>query len=392
MSAAHTIRDFSDLRNRFAFVGLALLVVSLAGLLSNSSEQFLRSWLVALFYVSMLPLGCQGLLMLHHMVGGQWGVAIRRHLEAGSRTMPVLILLVLPVLLNLPKLYEWAQPEHVAHDPLLQHKAAWLNTGFFGLRLAIYLAIWILFSYLLNKNSAEQDADPNGEAKKRLYNLSGIGLVIHVLTLTFAAFDLWMSIEPHWFSTMYGLLYVVGGTLATWAFVIVALRFTHQQEPLAHLIKPNHFADIGTLMFAFTVLWAYVNFSQFLIIWSGNIPEETPWYIKRGGGIWGILSVALMAFHFAVPFFLLLLRFNKRRIAILSGIAFFMLFMRLVDVIWLVSPAFHEVEEAHHVSVALTDFSLPLALAGLWAGLFFWQLGRRPFEPVEGWKLAGGHH
>lgn len=384
--------DLSGFRNKAFFVGLFGIAACVFGLMSNF-DQFLHSYLIAYIYWMLIAVTCNGLLCLHHLVGGQWGVIIRRLLESGSRTIPVNIVLGLPILFNLPRLYEWARPEHVAHDPILLHKAPFLNTGAFTMRVLIYFAIWFVLSYLLNKFSREQEEGGGEQAKDKLRAISGPGLLLHVATVTFAAFDLGMSLEPHWFSTIYGVIYLVGGALATMAFLILVLRSLTESEPLDRLVKPDHFADLGTLMFAFVVLWAYVSFSQYLIIWSGNLAEETPWYIKRTSGAWKGMAAALMVFHFALPFFLLLLRFNKKRKTILSAIAAFMMVMRLVDLMWLIAPAFHEIEEAGHAFIHWMDVAAPVAIGGIWVGVFAYQLSRRPLMPVEVARLtAGGHH
>lgn len=392
MTNTTNLPDLNGLRNKALFVGLAGAVALAAGYASNSG-QFFRSYLIGFIYWMLIGVTCNGLLCLHHLVGGQWGVVIRRLLETGGRTLWVNLLFALPVLLNLPKLYEWANPEHVAHDKILQAKSAWLNPNFFTLRVAIYFTVWIGMGFLMNKWSREQENGGGEKAKDKLRALSGPGIVVHLLALTFAAFDFGMSLEPHWGSTMYGVLYIVGGALACTAFLVVVLKRLSQHEPMASLLKPNHFHDLGTLMFAFTVLWAYVNFSQYLIIWSANLAEETPWYVKRGQGIWGLVAVALMIFHFAVPFFLLLMRVNKKKSAILVTIAMFMLMMRFVDLTFLIAPAFHEVEEAAHHSIHWMDLVAPVALGGLWIGAYIWQLGRRSLVPVEVARLtAASHH
>ncbi|MFN7925733.1 MAG: hypothetical protein U0Q16_36875 [Bryobacteraceae bacterium] len=386
-----TATDLSGLRNKAFFVGLAGLVAMAAGFASNS-DQFFRSYLIGYIYWLLIAVTCLGLLSLHHLVGGQWGVVIRRLLECGARTIPVNLLFGVPILLNLPKLYEWARPEHVAHDEILKAKSAWLNPGFFTIRFLIYYAIWLGVGYLMNKWSDEQENGGGETAKDKLRNLSGPGVVLHILTMTFAAFDIGMSLEPHWFSTMYGVIYLFGGCLSTMAFLVIVLRSLQQSEPMGSLLKPNHFHDLGTLMFAFVVLWAYVSFSQYLIIWSGNLPEETPWYFKRSQGAWGSMVPLLMIFHFVLPFFLLLMRFNKKKSSILVKIAVFMLIIRLMELMWLIGPAFHEVEEAQHHFIHWMDVAAPLALGGIWVGFFFYQLGRRSLVPVEVARLQGGHH
>lgn len=396
MSSTHHTLDLSGFRNKAFFVGMAGLLVCLYGLTSNS-DQFLRSYLLAFIYTLLIPVTCNGLLCLHHLVGGQWGVLLRPLLETGSRTLWLNLIFSIPILLNLPVLYEWARPEVVAHDHILQQKVAWLNEGFFTWRILFYFTVWILLGYFLNRFSDEQAAGRTLEeteaAKNKLRNLSGPGIVLHMLTLTFAAFDLGMSLEPHWPSTMYGLLYVIGGALSTMAFMILVIRRLTEEEPMSRLVKSNHFHDFGTLLFAFVCLWAYVNFSQFLIIWSANLPEETPWYFKRTQGSWNLVAGGLMLFHFALPFFLLLIRFNKKKSAILAVIAVFMLFMRLIDLAWLIVPAFLEVAEASHHFIHWMDIVAPVGLFSLWIGFFAHQLGRRSLMPIEAAKLAtGGHH
>jgi len=383
--------DLSGLRNKAFFVGIAGLAALGAGFAANS-DQFLRSYLLAYIYWLLVPVTCIGLLCLHHLVGGEWGVVIRRLLEAGTRTLWLNLLFAIPILLNLPRLYEWARPEHVAHDKILQQKAPFLNPTAFTFRMLLYYAIWGVMAYLMNKWSSEQEHGGGEVSKDKLRNLSGPGLLLHVLTMTFAAIDLGMSLEPHWPSTIYGVLYVFGGCLSTMAFLILVLRILSHSEPMSSLLKPNHFHDLGTLMFAFVVLWAYVSFSQFLIIWSGNLPEETPWYFKRSNGSWGLLAGGLMIFHFAEPLFLLLIRFNKKKSAILATIAAFVLVTRLADLMWLIAPAFHEVEESSHHFVSWMDVVAPLALGGIWVGVFSIMLGKRPLVPVEVARLAGGHH
>ncbi len=396
MSSTNYMPDLSSFRNKAFFVGLAGVLLCLYGLTANS-EQFLRSYLLAFIYTLLIPVTCNGLLCLHHLVGGQWGVLLRPLFEAGSRTLPLNLLFSIPILMNLRTLYEWAKPEVLAHDHILQQKAAWLNEGFFIWRILFYFTAWYLLGYYLNRFSNEQAAGRTVEeteiAKDKLRNLSGPGIVIHMLTITFAAFDLGMSLEPHWPSTMYGVLYLIGGALSTMAFMILVMRRLAEEEPMSRLLKPNHFHDFGTLMFAFVCLWAYVNFSQFLIIWSANLPEETPWYYKRTLGPWNTMAGCLMIFHFALPFFLLLMRFNKKKSAILGVIATFMLFMRLIDLQWLIVPAFYSVKEASHVFIHWMDIVAPIGLFGLWVGFFAHQLGRKPLMPIEAAKLAtGGHH
>lgn len=365
--------------------GLCLAACALGG--ASDPAQFFRSYLVAYLFWVGIALGCFSVVMLHHLVGGRWGVVIRRLLESGTRTLPLMALLLVPLLFGLPHLYAWARPEAVAHDELLSHKSAYLNVPFFLARTAFYFAVWLILSYFLNRWSAEQDRIPTASVKSRLQYLSGPGLVLYGLTVTFAAVDWVMSLEPHWFSTIYGMVFIVGQVLATLAFVIVALTLLSDSEPMKSVLKPLHFHDLGNLMLAFVMLWAYVAFSQFLIIWSGNLPEETPWYVRRLNGGWGWIAGVLVGFHFILPFLLLLVRETKRRARVLATLAAAMLVLRLVDLFWVVAPAFHD----NRVQVHWMDLAAPVGLGGIWLAVYLWQLRRQPLLPAAEFPMEGGH-
>jgi hypothetical protein len=310
---------------------------------------------------------------------------IRRLLESGTRTFPLLFLVLLPVLIQLPRLYIWARPDAVAQDHLLHQKAAYLNVPFFLGRTAFYFGVWFLMSWLLNKWSVEQERGSTG-AKGKLQQVAGPGILLYGLTVTFAAVDWVMSLEPHWYSTIFGIIFMVGQALTTLAFLVIALRMLSFSAPMRPLLKPSHFHDLGNLMLAFVMLWAYVALSQFLIIWSGNLPEETPWYYTRLNGGWGGVALALVVLHWAIPFLILLVRKNKQQARILASLSVFMLAMRLVDLIWVVAPSFHE----HGLSIHWMDLVAPVAVGGLWVAFFAWQLGRRPLEPLEAALLVRG--
>jgi hypothetical protein len=385
MTAA--LPNLDAVRNKALAVGGAALAVCLIGAFTNP-DQFFRSWLIAFLYWAAIPLGCFALLMLHHLVGGAWGIVIRRLLESGTRTFPILFVLLLPVLLQLPRIYVWARPGVLEQDHLLHHKAAYLNVPFFLGRTAFYFAIWMLMAWLLNKWSAQQEQG-DLEAKNKLQQIAGPGILLYGFTVTFAAIDWVMSLDPHWYSTIYGVIFMVGQALTAIAFVVIALRLLSSSEPMAGLLRPSHFHDLGNLMLAFVMLWAYVGISQFLIIWSGNLPEETPWYHYRTNGGWGVIALALVALHWAFPFLILLVRKNKQQGRILAGLACFMLVMRLVDLIWMVTPNFHQ----ERLSLHWLDLAAPVAVGGLWVAFFLWQLGRRSLAPVEAALLDdGGDH
>ena len=357
-------------------IGAIGILVSFVGA-ATSTDQFFRSWLLSYLFWFAIALGALPLVMLHHLVGGKWGFATRRILESVTRTLPLMTILFLPVVLGIHSLYEWSHEEVVAQDIILQHKSPYLNSTFFVARAAGYFALWLILGYLLNRWSAEQDSTGDPSIVKRFQHLSGPGLIIYALTITFAATDWVMSLEPHWFSTIYGMMFMVGQTLTTLAFVIAILALLADKPPLSNFLKPEILNDLGNLLFAFIMLWAYLSFSQYIIIWSGNLPEEIPWYLRRSHGGWQWIAVALALFHFAIPFFLLLVRRYKRRRQVISAIAVAVVVMRLVDLMWLVVPAH---EPAFHVH--WLDLATLAGIGGLWVAGFSRQLRKRSLLPL----------
>jgi len=304
---------------------------------------------------------------------------IRRILGAATRTLPLLTVLFVPIALGMRYLYSWTDAALVARDEILQWKQPYLNVPFFLIRAAIYFAVWNGIVFLLNKWSLEQDVTGDPLMARRMQKLAAGGLLGYGLTITFASFDWAMSLEPHWFSTIYGVLLMGGQGLAAMAFAIVALTWLCRRAPLNELVTPSHFHDLGNLLLAFTMLWAYFGFSQYLIIWSGNLPEEAEWYVHRSAHGWQFIALALVAFHFAVPFLLLLLRVTKRRGETLAKVAGLLLVMRYVDLFWLTQPAFY----AEGLHVHWLDVLLPASLGLLWLGLFVYQLRGRALLPLH---------
>jgi hypothetical protein len=305
-------------------------------------------------------------------------VVTRRVFGAASRVLPVLTILYVPLLFGLHDLYEWTHHDVVEADPVLSGKAAYLNTPFFLLRTALYFGVWNAIAYFLNRWSLEQDRSPDPRIAQRMQMLSGGGLVAYGLTLTFASFDWVMSLDPHWFSTIYGVLFMGGQGLTALAFLVIALAWLSRREPLNTIVVPSHFHDLGNLMLAFVMLWAYFSFSQYLIIWAGNLPEEIEWYVHRLHTSWRAIAVALVAFHFVVPFVLLLSRAVKRHAGVLVKVAIGILAVRLIDLFWLVAPEFH----THGVSVSWLDVVLPASMFSLWLGCFVRQLRGRAILPI----------
>lgn len=372
-------------------IGILFLALTAAGLFVDPG-QFFRSYLYAYLYALSLSVGCLGILMLHNTVGGTWGVVIRRLLEAGTRTFPLMAILLVPVLFGITSLYIWARPEVAEHDKVIQWKAGYLNVPFFIARMAIYFFVWILYSWILNRKSLEQDETGDPGLIVRLRQISAPGLVVVTFVATFAFIDLIMSLEPHWFSTIYGLMFLIGQVLQTIAFIIAFVIVLSKFPPFSEILTDRHFLDLGNLMLTFTILWAYLSFSQFLIIWSGNLPEEIPWYLRRLHGGWGVMAVLLLIFHFCVPFVILLFRFAKRNLAILQTVAVAMILIRVVDVFWLVEPAFYQEEfPLHKLGFQLhwLDFAALIGLLGVWIAAFIWHLKRFPLVPIRDSRLLG---
>jgi len=362
-------------------LGLALLV--LFGL--RNPTQLFRSYHFAYVFWAVVPLGCMGVLMLHHMTGGWWGYPIRRILEAGTRTLPLVFVLFLPILAGMTRLYPWAQPDVVAADPILEYKKPYLNPAFFTVRSFVYFAVWILLASLLNRWSSEQDRTGDPKLKIRMTSLSGPGFILWGVLLTLAVIDWVMSLEPHWFSTMYGLLFMVTSGLAAMSFSVIVLRRLSDREPLRDCVEPKRFIDIGNLMLTMVLLWTYMAFSQLLIIWSGNLKNEIPWYKERAFGGWAPVAAFLLIFHFFFPFFLLLQRGVKRRLHVLSMVAVLLFVLTLVDIYWIVVPSY----EVSAPKVHALDLLALIGVGGVWLSGFLWQLKKRPLLPLHDPRFEG---
>jgi hypothetical protein len=365
---------------RLGRVGLAVGLLGLAGTIAGFfavPDKFYGSYLVAYLWMACVPLGSLALLMLDHIAGGGWGFMVRRVLEASTRTIPLVALLLVPVLLGLDRIYPWADAQIVAADELIQHKARYLNPSAFALRATAYFVIWTLLTLFLNRMSARQDVEGDNGLANRMGTLSAPGLLVWCLVGTFAGIDWIMSLDPHWYSSLYGVYFFESMALGALAFTVLMAVFLNRGSDLSGVFRKGHFHDYGNLMLAFTMLWAYFTFSQFLIIWSGNLPEEVPWYLERITESWRGFTIALVVLHFAVPFLLLLTHAVKGHPGRLVVVAGLLLVMRYADYFWQVMPPLHR------GSPHWLDFSVALALGGIWLAVFCWQLGRRNLLPVN---------
>jgi len=364
-------------RNGLAAAAVGI-VASAVGLFVDRPA-FFRAYLVAWLLVVGLALGSMAIAMLHHLSRGGWGLMVRRLLEAASRTIPLVFLLALPLAFGMRDLYAWARPELVAADPVLEAKRWWLTVPFFWVRLVVYFAVWGGFSWVLNRLSLEQDRTGDPRLARKMQLVAAPGLAVYCLLATLASVDWLMSLQPRWFSTIYGIYFIGGQALAALAFAITVALFLARREPMERVLSPHYFHDYGKLMLAFVMLWAYFSFSQFLIIWSGNMPEEIVWYVRRVHGGWGWIALALVAFHFALPFALLLSRDLKRSGRRLGAVAIGMLLMRWIDLYWQVEPAFHHGE----FSFSWLYPATLLAVGGLWLAAFVAELKKRPLLPIH---------
>lgn len=379
---------FNSIQQRATVVGAVGVLMLAAGALM-STQQFFQSYLYGWLMWFGLSLGCLGILILHHLVSGHWGNVIQRIVESGSRTMALMALLFIPILIGMQDIFPWTDHEYVKSSHVVHHKAGYLNVPFFIARAVIYFALWTGIAVWLSRMSLKQDrtADPTIMRKMKIF--SGPAMVLFVLTVSFASVDWMMSLEPEWYSTIYGMQLIVGSVLTTLAFSIMMIAMLEKREPISEVLTTRHIHHIGNLMMAFTVLWAYMAFSQFLIIWSGNLPEDNFWYIRRLGTGWNVIALILLLGHFFVPFALLLSRRTKRALGTLAKIAGAVFVMRLVDLFWLIVPAFSH----NHVRIHWLDIIAPIAIGGLWIAVFIWQLKGNPLLPLHDPRFDGteGH-
>lgn len=389
------LKRFQGISIGLGMIGLILWLVSIIA--SGGGEKtFYQTYLVAYIFWTGIALGCLGWLMIQYLGGATWGLVIRRPLESGSHTLILMLLLFVPIVLGMRHLYEWTDTARVAESEALTHKASYLNPEWFIIRAAIYFFIWLTLFFYLRKWSHRLDETGDPAYIQHAQNLSGPGFVFYGLACTFAGIDWVMSLDPEWFSTMFGLIMIAGQGVTAMAFIIAICMLLSRWEPVSQILQPKHFHDLGKLLLALVMLWAYFSFSQLLIIWSGNLPDEIPWYLERFKGHWRYIGIALILLYFFLPFFLLLsrdLKRNSRRLVLVAGI---IILMRFADLLWLIVPEFVHGEKVG-LSDYLTYFFATVGMGGIWLGWFFWQLRQRALVPANDPQLeealaAGGHH
>ena len=366
---------------RSLIVGVVFSVIAVIGAFAHP-DQFYRAYLLSFMAWLGVALGSMAILMIRHLTGGGWGMVIRRILGAAMRTVPLLALLFIPVILGMHKLYIWARPlDQIADKHLREHlediTRTYLTTNGFIVRAAIYFAIWNLLSFLLTKWSRENDSPGTRDNSGRFKTVAGPGLILYGFTVSFAAIDWVMSLDPSWISTIFGLVILIGQVLSAMCFAVVVERILFNYKPMSEMLKPDFVHDHGKWMLAFTMVWAYFNFSQWLIIWAGNLPTEITFYLRRLNGGWGRIGLILVLFHFVVPFALLLSRPFKRDIRKLVWLAVLLMLMRYVDLFWIIEPNFSTM-----LKITPADVVVPIAIGGLWLAYFFRNLGALPLLPA----------
>jgi len=388
MTFTPPVAEIDARKSRALIIGLVGLALCALGFFLDR-EHFFRAWLISFWLFLGISLGSLAAVMVQHLTGGQWGV-FRRVFEAASRVLPLLAILGIPILLGTHTLYPWANGDFAAKDEILHHRELYLNTGFFVARYVIYFAVWIWFANVLNNLSLRQDSG-DVSVNLKLQRLSGAGLVAYGIGVMFAGIDWIMVLNAHWYSTIFGFLTMGGQGLSALAFTILISAFLVRREPFLGFLKPHHFHDLGKLALAFVMLYAYFNFSQYLLTYAANEVEEVPYMVTRIHHGWQFLALFLVVFHFAVPFLFLLNRDLKRRPQRVLWLAAWILFVRWADIVMLVSPEFSSTgpnlamlggEAQSHFFIHWLDLAAPLAIGGLWMWMFFTQLANRPLLAI----------
>jgi hypothetical protein len=353
-------------------VGTVALVASGIGAFVNL-KQFFFSYLFAVLFWMGLSLGCFVIVMIHHLTGGRWGYPTRRFLEAGFMVLPLMAVLFIPIFFGLHLLYPWAQET----GTVVKERYAYENDWAFIIRQIFFFFVWIWLAVRLRKLSLEQDATNDAAPTRKARFLSGPGLVVFGLLVTFAAVDWIVSLEKNWYSTMFGVILAGGQILTAFAFSIIMVAMFRNQQPFAATVTKVHFHHLGNLLLTFVLFWTYVSFGQLLIIYSGDIPPELEWYLHRIAGSWKVIVAAIALFHFFLPFFLLLFRSVKKHVTALTILAALLFVMHIVDTYWLVMPTLHQ----SGVSLSWMDITAPIGVGGLWVSFFLWRLKAAPLLP-----------
>ena len=375
-SNTYLVKEKGSIGTIALIIGVIGLILSTLGYYSNS-KQFYFSYLTSFTFWASLGLGGLFFTMLHHISGAKWSTVILRISQAVMSVLPMLIVLFLPIMFGIKELYEWSNPEVLADNAILQSKTGYLNVSDFIIRTIFYFIIWGLLSFFINKYSRLQDEGK--DTTKQLKIVSAPGMFLFALTISFAAFDWLMSLDPMWYSTIFGGYYFGGSFVIVLAFLILISNYLKTNGTLENEIGSAHFSDLGKLFFGFIVFWAYLGGAQYFFIWYANIPEETVWFLHRWIGSWKTVSLLLILGHFLIPFISLVFFNTKRNRKILVFFAVWIFVFHYVDMYWLIGPVLHH-ESAHLSWIDLTTF---IGIGGIFIALFWNRFTANAIVPVN---------
>lgn len=378
----YKISDVGKQSNISIAVGVLFLLISVLGYFQDPAHFYLN-YLTAYFFWLTIALGGLFFVMLHHLTGAQWSIVLRKISESIAGTIPILTILFIPIVFGMSDLYHWTHEDAVLNDKLLQGKAPYLNSSFFLIRAAIYLAVWNIFVFLLRRVSSQQDKAPSEALSKKMRKISAPGIILFAMTITFASFDWLMSLDAHWFSTIFGVYIFSGSFMSFLTFIIVACVYLRRKNILTNIITVEHYHDLAKLAFAFVIFWAYMGFSQYFLIWYANLPEENYWFLYRWDNSWEAISMIIIYGHFVVPFVALIARAGKRKLSFLTFISIWLLVMHYIDLYWVVLPTHYR--EGIHFNII--DLAPVVGIGGLFIFMFLRNLSSGPAIPVSDPKL-----
>jgi hypothetical protein len=346
------------------------------------SEKFYRAYLFAWLFWLGVALGALAVVMLHHLMGGNWGDMVRRLGEHAAMTMPLMMVLFIPIAIGMRSLFPWDRPELVAHDPILRHELPYLNAPFFLWRVAIYGVIWVGMAWYLRSASLRHDRTGNPHTTLHMHNVSAGGMVVYFITMSFASVDWMMSLEPHWFSTVFGFVAIAGQSISGLCVLIVFLALMVNMHPFVEEVRKEYFNDLGNLLLTFVILWAYLSFAQLLVIWMGNEQDEIPWYVHRLSLGWWWIGLIIVVLHFFVPFIILLMRELKRNVPMMLWLCAGLLVLRLINLYWEIRPSGDQAYISLWHYWCWMDVVFPIGMGGLWVAMFLWLSLDHPLMPL----------